>query len=404
VKILVVSAFYPPYTIGGAEICARNLNNWLTAHGHEVAVVTAAPSAESACWNAEYEGYRLYRVEVPRIYTVFEANTAPEWQKPIWHLQDLFDPRNNDVFERIIAEFKPDFVHVHWIQGLGYNALKAFGKHDIPTAITLHDLSLACVRTTMFNKDGECGAQCAGCKFSARRKQGYLRSIPRLGFISPSQANLDRVSALMDVGHIPKFHILNPNIYPAPTTRHHPGPHIRFTYAGRLEKTKGINLLLDVLDELARDFDFHLTAMGTGPEEEHLRARYGDAPWLTLTGQVPMQRVSDEMAQSDLLLVPSLWFENSPGVVFQAMQVSLPAMVSNKGGLPELVRNGENGILAPPGDRQAWKAALTNVLSDPASVEHFRPVVQRDAAALDYDALAHRIVDAFGAIAGAQIP
>lgn len=399
-RILSISTFYPPFTIGGAEICARNLNLWLTENGHEVAVIAAAPTDADSCWNAEFEGYRLYRVNVPRVYTVFEAANTPEWKKPLWHLQDILDPRNKIIFRRIIDEFEPDLIHVHWIQGLGYNALEVFGERDIPTAITLHDLSLACVRTTMFRNGHDCTSLCMDCRYSIRKKQHHLNRIPRLGLISPSRANMATIEKLIDVSHAKKFHILNPNIYPKPTTTHMPGKTLRFAYAGRLEETKGINLLLEILDKMAGDFDFHLTAMGTGPEEENLRNRYGAASWLTLTGQVSMQHVSDVMASSDLLLVPSLWLENSPGVVFQAMGVALPVMGSDKGGLPELITHGVNGILVEPGNQEAWTRAISAILDAPDQLVSMRKNASKGIMDFDYDALAQKIVGAFEQIIG----
>ncbi|MGL1442066.1 glycosyltransferase, partial [Vibrio parahaemolyticus] len=80
---------------------------------------------------------------------------------------------------------------------------------------------------------------------------------------------------------------------------------------------------------------------------------------------VPLQTVADEMANSDLLLVPSLWKENSPGVVFQALGTGLPIMASDRGGLPELVVPGENGFLVSAGDASAWTKAIDAVLAAP---------------------------------------
>ncbi|MFX7981046.1 glycosyltransferase, partial [Acinetobacter baumannii] len=73
-----------------------------------------------------------------------------------------------------------------------------------------------------------------------------------------------------------------------------------------------------------------------------------------------------------LLLVPSLWKENSPGVVFQALGTGLPIMASDRGGLPELVVPGENGFLGSAGDASAWTKAIDAVLAAPQQLEPLR--------------------------------
>ncbi|MGN5376023.1 glycosyltransferase family 4 protein [Sphingomonas hankookensis] len=397
-RILEVSAFYTPYIIGGAEICAQNLTEWFTGQGHEVAVLSAAPQREHESWGTPLNGYRLYRVGTPHIYPVFQASTAPGWKKPVWHLQDIYDPRNEAMFERVIADFRPDFVHIHWIQGLGYNGLKVLARHDIPTAITLHDLAYVCVRTTMFRGDHECVRQCRGCRLSMQAKIGYLADIPRLGFISPSRANLDKVASLMPIAQYPSFHILNPITYPTPTTPHLPSDKVRLLFVGRLENTKGIGFALELLEPLAERYDFHLTVLGKGPEEDALRRRFGQHPWVDIVGHVPLQQVADTMAGSDLLLVPSLWMENSPGVVFQALGVGLPVLASDKGGLPELIDPGRNGYIAPAGDVDRWREQLVSLLERPEQLQALREQASSSTAEFDYAHLAQKMLDAFAII------
>ena len=401
-RILTVSAFYPPYVIGGAELCAQSLTHWFAANGHEAAVLTAAPMDEHESWAAPEEGYTLYRVATPHIYPVFRASHAPNWKKPIWHAQDHYDPRNEAMFDKVIADFKPDFIHIHWISGLGYNGLKAIGRHDIPTAITLHDLAYACLRTTMFRGSDECLRQCNSCRLSAKVKMGFLEQIPRLGFISPSRSNLDTISSLLPIETYPRFHILNPNHYAAPRNPHVASKTVRLLFVGRLEKTKGINFLLELLDPLASDYDFHLTVLGKGPEDQAMRAGFGDRSWLTMLGHVPQQLVADIMGESDLLVVPSLWAENSPGVVFQALVTALPVMGSDKGGLPELIEPGVNGMLVPPGDAERWRAAIVDVLDHPEQLQVLRDRAAMQTERYDYDSLARQMLEAFEQIAATR--
>jgi glycosyltransferase involved in cell wall biosynthesis len=394
-RILLVAALYPPHVQGGAELSAHSLARWLCSRGHEVGVLTTSPAPGDDLDGEDVQGQKVWRRTMPRPYTVFEAAAKSGWQKPVWHLQDHFDPRNRAIVADVLDAFKPDIANVHIIQGIGYNALLELASRDIPTVFTLHDLSLACVRMAMFVNGSECRGLCRTCSFSARVKMGFIRQMRRVGFVSPSAANLARLSALLPIRDYPAAHILNPNTYPIPSVRHEASKSVRLLYVGRLHETKGIDVALDALAPLAGEYDFSFTVVGTGPSADRLKQRCLDHKWVTFTGHVPMEEVANRMATSDMLLVPSIWQENSPGVVIQALGEALPVMGSNKGGIPELVIEGENGVLVPPGEVAAWRAALKGVLEDPARLAVLRDNARRRAHEFEQDTLGDRLVSFF---------
>jgi glycosyltransferase involved in cell wall biosynthesis len=93
--------------------------------------------------------------------------------------------------------------------------------------------------------------------------------------------------------------------------------------------------------------------------------------------------------------VPSIWLENSPGVVIQALGLSLPVAASNKGGLPELVQHDGNGLLVAPGDVSAWRDALGGLLDDQARLDRYRANAGASAASFEKDALARQAFAVF---------
>jgi glycosyltransferase involved in cell wall biosynthesis len=64
--------------------------------------------------------------------------------------------------------------------------------------------------------------------------------------------------------------------------------------------------------------------------------------------------------------VPSEWFENAPFAALEAMAMARPVLASRLGGLPELILDGETGVLLPPGDLGRWTASLAAAVADPA--------------------------------------
>lgn len=173
-----------------------------------------------------------------------------------------------------------------------------------------------------------------------------------------------------------------------------PGP-VRLLYAGQFTEAKGVEFLLETLEPLAGGGGFELVMVGSGALLEPLQERYARATWVKFTGRIPPEEVAGFMARSDLLLVPSLWFENSPLVAYQARQLGLPILASRIGGLPELVREGSNGILLPPGDTARWQNCIREILDKPEKLEALRAAARENAADCDPDVLGGAVLRLF---------
>jgi glycosyltransferase involved in cell wall biosynthesis len=396
-KILSISSLFPPDVLGGAEMSAYNLACWLQRQGHQMTVLTTAKTPEEELRGRLVEGLAVYRFHMPRPYPMFGFPQAPQWQKPVWHLQDHLDPRNRQVVAEVLDAVRPDAVLVHLLPGIGYNALEEIAARDLPVVYFLHDLGLACVKSSMFRDGKTCAGQCMLCGLTSRYKTSMLSGIRRLGFCSPSRANLDRVCELLPLGDRPRTAILNANAYPRPTAARSASEALRLVYVGRLQATKGVALLLACAaraqETIGGKHRFGITVVGTGPEEAALREKYGAAPWCTFTGFVSQAEVANIMVDSDLLCVPSIWFENSPGVAIQALGLGLPLLASDVGGIPELVEADRNGRLVPPGDTAAWQAALEEVLSDPGRLALWRDYALQNSYRFNQDHLGNQILN-----------
>lgn len=388
-KFLSVSGMFAPFFGGGAEFSSFNLAKWLAKQGHEVGVLTTAPTKDDVQDGEMYEGLRVWRVFMPRPYTVHEKGKA--WQKPIWHLQDHFDPANRKIAARVLDTFKPDFVNLHILQGLGHNIVREVAERDIPALYFQHDLGLVCVKRSMFAKGRDCTRQCGACKLSCRYQEGILRRMRRLTICSPSQANLDKIGRYFPLDKYRNRAVLNANIYPEPTVPRVTSDTPRLLYVGRLDQTKGVDLLIRACRAVRADHPFTLNIVGGGPQEADLRREFGDLPWLAFTGAVSQKEVSNNIANADLLLIPSLWAENSPGVVIHALTAGIPVVGSNKGGIPELVEHDRNGFLVPAGDEGAWEQVIRNLFEKPEDLARWRAYAGANASRFSQDSLAREI-------------
>lgn len=145
---------------------------------------------------------------------------------------------------------------------------------------------------------------------------------------------------------------------PEPATA---GDPLRILCIGRLIPVKGHAVLLDAFARARAELPgLTLAIAGSGPLEERLRARAGEGvEWL---GHV--SPVEPELERAGIVVVPSLG-EGFGMVALEAMERGRAVVASEVGGLPEIVRDGETGLLVPSGDPEALAAALLALARDP---------------------------------------
>jgi glycosyltransferase involved in cell wall biosynthesis len=245
-KILTICSIFPPYAKGGAELSAYNYARWLGNEGHEVSVLTSAKTKSDELHGVEVDGMKIWRLHWPRPYTVHDHDNQPLLSKAIWHLQDHLDPRNARMVSKVVEEVQPEFVNLHLVAGIGHNALSVF-KHNktVPVAYFLHDLGLACIRSTMYSKGCNCERQCTTCRVSSFLKFRQLKNLPAVYFVSPSASNLHSLESYTPIGDYRTSVI--PNLDFESAILREQGPSdvpLKFIFVGRLHQTKGVDFLV----------------------------------------------------------------------------------------------------------------------------------------------------------------
>jgi glycosyltransferase involved in cell wall biosynthesis len=380
-KISIFTAHFPPHILGGAEYSACQLARSLSSRGYEISVLSTAPDVSMrGNFVDEEKGFEVVRVLMPRQYQAFHFARKNILAKIIWHIQDVFDPRNSRIWKEFISTHRPDVACVHVPQGLGFNGLDALANAKIPTIVVLHDLSLLCVKTSMFRNGRDCQKLCGECKLSSMFKIASLKRIKSLHIVSPSQANLDQFLKISGLIPSSKSVIINPNNYPKPTVALTGGQKskLRLLYVGQISAIKGVDFLIRTIISANLIDRVELNVVGAGRDLDQIRARYSDYSSISFAGHVSQQEVANAMAGADLLCVPSLWRENSPGVVIQALQIGLPVFASRTGGIPELVRDGIDGRLLGPGDEIDWGEAISSIVNDPSKLDLFRGKIREN--------------------------
>ncbi|MDM7915101.1 MAG: glycosyltransferase family 4 protein [Candidatus Eisenbacteria bacterium] len=151
-----------------------------------------------------------------------------------------------------------------------------------------------------------------------------------------------------------------------------PAPNRRPTilYAGRLHPGKGVGLLIDAFGRIARERDgVELLILGTGEEHESLeRKAEREVPGrrVRFLGSRPQDEVAQHLGSALVLVLPSLVTEGNPKIVLEALASGTPIVATRVPGNTDLIEDGRQGLLVPPGDVNALYRALSRILEDEA--------------------------------------
>jgi glycosyltransferase involved in cell wall biosynthesis len=152
-----------------------------------------------------------------------------------------------------------------------------------------------------------------------------------------------------------------------------PGGPVRLLFVGDMVPPKGVDELVSaVLSARAQGAALALDLVGDGPLRAVLEARVeaaGAGDRVRFHGTVPRPAVADRLRTADCLVLPS-HNEGTPVSVMEALTSGVPVVASRVGGIPDLVTEGTDGLLVPPGDPEALAAALRRLCTEPGLLVH----------------------------------
>lgn len=181
-----------------------------------------------------------------------------------------------------------------------------------------------------------------------------------------------------------------------------PGP--RIVYLGRLARQKDVPTLVRAFT-LVRS-PASLVIVGDGPDRPAVDAALAALP-AGVAGRVhrfgfrPHSEVPNLLAAADVLVLPSI-YEEMGSVLVEAMHAGVPVVASDVGGIPDVVRDGDTGLLVPPQDPAGLADALDQLLSAPQRLVDMRAAARRRSVHYSWDELAGRVVDVYSAALAAR--
>jgi len=402
-RILLVNNLYPPFSRGGAESAVVNETRELHAAGHEVTVLTTAPGFRHLIpRESDEDGIRMVRFFPLNLfwYRNDHRHTAPV--RALWHLFAVNNWHANRVLRKLVRAWKPDAVHLHNINGISYaypricdrlGARTVFTVHAVhyavPSGVIIRGRSIprlftpfAALMRRMLRTDAVVTAP-SRWLLDFYLSRGFFKG-QRLAVIPNPISEVRTDARVARNGGPPAARTARTKLATRGSTDGGvPGQDpsvaapLRFLYVGQLEPYKGIHVMLAALLSLSPALRWQLDIVGDGSLSGDLRKQRDQR--VRIRGKLGGTELADAYASSDALIMPSLCEENAPMVIAEAGAHGLPVIASEIGGIPEMVRDGETGILFAPGNVEELALQCGRILERPEILAPFAAAAKENA-------------------------
>lgn len=421
-KILQVTHDFPPYNTGGSVVYTENLCQEL-AKKHEVVVLHRIDDSylkEYTVSHKSSDNLEIFTINNTfRLYDSFEMTY-----------------RNNEIAEKfglILDQINPDIVHIQHLLYLSTKIIEEIRKRKIPVVFTLHDYWLICPQGQLFKDntvvcDKQDKFECINCmlhhlaikkyifyiyyflnkaapknllrlfrniylnycKLSflskgkaaklIEQRSSYMKAICSKVdlFISPSQFLR---SKFIDFG-IPEEKILflphGIDLNKLKNLQKTTSDKLRFAFIANLLPAKGAHVLIKCFNEIENK-DIELKIYGRVLSYKGILGNYlkyvekiAKNKNIKFMGGFNNKNIAGVFAEIDILIVPSIWYEASSIVTMEAFASHVPVIASDIGGIPELIKDGVDGLLCNPSDVDALREKLEYIINNREIITKFK--------------------------------
>lgn len=333
-KIILAHNLYGVYAKGGAEKAVQRMAEDFISKGHEVVIISTEPKSDKyKKIEAEIkdETNNPRKIYIPSKY--YYLHQTPKALRLFWHFNNFCNPIKLAKYKKIIKQEKPDLVISHNLVGLGFFFNRVLEKNNIRHEHFLHDIQLLHPSGLMI-KNQEKKLDSLAARAYQYITKSYFKKINKI--ISPSSWLLEE--------HISRgfFENLDSEIRPLMETKREQEKresekNNKFIFVGQLEEHKGIIFLIQAFKKI-KDDNLSLTILGSGEAEKKAKELARDDKRINFLGYLDKDQLKNEMINSDALIVPSLCYENSPTVIYEANELNLKVIAADIGGISEIIK------------------------------------------------------------------
>lgn len=413
--LLTTHQFFPQFA-AGTEVLTYSVARELTKRGHTVRVLTGYPGNADLADEARFDEYDFEGIHVYRFHHAYTPMGGQVSMIEVGYNNGL----GADYLDRILESFKPDVVHFFHMNRLGSGLIERAVQADIPRFMTPTDFWAICPTGQLLLADGSLclgpSAHAGNClkHFAQSTQKGLLKKAA--GWLPTPGANLlvrltharvlpsypKRAEVMAIANRLPvnisRLNQLNGLVVPNRfmkeiLVRHGVTPSLiaeadfgvdvtspdvgerrtmncdalRVGFIGTLAPYKGCHVLVEAFKAL---LDTNATLKIYGRSEDFpdymskLQLLAGNNPSIEFCGTFPNSKIGQVFSNIDVLIVPSLWYENTPLIVHSAQAARCPVVASNLPGLAEVIKNDDNGLLFEPGNSSDLARQLFRLINE----------------------------------------
>lgn len=371
-KILLVHKFYR--MTGGTEVYFRDLASILEAHGHEtIPFAIKHPDNDPT----PYEKYFLSDLD-------YKNNSAFYRLSNFWKIitRTLYSLEAKRSIERLINDTRPDIVHFQSIEHhISPSILHTFRKYNLPVVQSVNTYKHVCASYRLFLMQK--GEICERCLYGKHYHAVLTRCVK--GSLSASAlaatemylhqamkiyhlvdrfivANQFMQNKLLGAGFHPNkiARLNNPLMLSAYKPSYELGDYI--LYFGRIDAEKGVTTLIQAMQKLPK---LKLVVIGDGSVAEEAAGWVKDREIQNVEFVGPKwgSDMLSFLARARLVVVPSIWHEPSPMVIYQSLATGKPVIGARIGGIPDLLPE-NTGLLFTPGNVDDLAEKISSIAFD----------------------------------------
>jgi glycosyltransferase involved in cell wall biosynthesis len=416
VRICYVIHVFPPESWGGSENYVYKLAQQLGPR-HDIRVFTRTHRPDQPEYTVLQD--RVNNLEVFRLNNNFRD--VDRFERIYWN------PKVDEIFERFLEEWSPDVIHAHHLTCLSTNLVNIAHQRSIPFILTIHDFWMMCLRGQRLHPTlrlceevipevcGQCvepwmkgahgrvvadhfGSEADQQDYLHRARQKFYEWRTRPDptqeiqtFLRHSKKILGSIDLLIVPSAFVRDQFLRFGCDPEKTlfsdngvdpgflrqVDRKPSHKLRFGFVGTIIPSKGVHLLVEAFKCLPAD-KAELKVFGAAAEYEgfpdyfeQLKRQAAGTP-IEFKGSFPNEDLGKVLSEIDVLVVPSIWFENAPLTIREAFLAHVPVVTANRGGMAESVQDGVNGLHFELGNAESLAQALRRLIEDPALLEKLR--------------------------------
>lgn len=371
-RVVVVSAHYPPNFVSGGTLVPQRIARELSRRGHQVAVyagyIDETLEPLSTWEETDGDGVRIRWI----VTTPWTA-----WNDPL----NSDNPRVAEDFAAWLESERPDIVHLHTLQTLGGGLVPVAKGSGAAVVVTMHDFWWVCARQFLVDREMrpcslvvDCG-MCACAVDSgwlAARDDRLHEQLESADLVLAPSASAARVLVANGIDEhrvrVDENGLTDPGGGRLARRKAESGTVVRFLFTGGADPMKGLPVLLDAVRSLPQDGAWSLDLYGVD-------AVHGSLPGgVSLHPPYSPEDVEGILASHDVLLLPSVARETHSLMTREALAAGLAVVCTDAPGPEEAVEHGVNGFVVPAGESKPLAIAIARLASDRALVAHMQSV------------------------------